>query len=385
MKNDFFIPFYSKHDLTFRSGSGSWLYDENGDAYLDFICGIAVNSLGHCHPALIETIQKQSSLLMNISNYFWNDTVSDLAKRLRELTMLERVFFCNSGTEANEAAIKIARKHGSRISPDKKTILYMKNSFHGRSMGSLSLTGQEKYQKNFRPLLEGVQEAAFNDLSSVRSLMNHSVCAVIFEPIQGECGVIPATEEFILGVRKLCDEYNALLIFDEVQSGIGRSGKLFAYQYFDVKPDLLSTAKGLGGGFPIGAVIASEKAASSVEPGDHGSTFGGNPLACACGLTVLEQLTNHGVLENVRAASSYFIARLQDLKKKYPIIKEIRGSGLLLGVQMEHSSKAIIKKCMEQKLLLAGSGNETIRILPPLTVTLEEIDLAVSRIETVLR
>ncbi|MEA4987577.1 MAG: aspartate aminotransferase family protein [Anaerovorax sp.] len=385
MKNDYFIPFYSKYDLTFNKGLGSWLYDDDGNAYLDFISGIAVNTLGHCHPALVETIQKQSNTLMNISNYFWNDTVSNLAKRLSELTGLSKVFFCNSGTEANEAVIKIARKYGSSISPSKKKIIYMKNSFHGRTLGSLSITGQEKYQKKFRPLLEDVEEAIFNDLKSVEALMNDSVSAVILEPIQGECGVISATEEFIIGIRKLCDHYNALLIFDEVQSGMGRSGHLFAYQYFNAKPDLISIAKGLGGGFPIGAVAASDKAANCIEPGDHGSTFGGNPLACACGLTILEQLVDNHILAGVNKKSNQLVAKLKELQKSYPLIQEIRGKGLLLGVHMKHSSKEIIKKCMDQKLLLAGSSNETIRILPPLTVSEEEINLSMNRFETVLK
>lgn len=385
MKNDYLIPFYSKYDLTFNYGQGSWLYDDNGNAYLDFISGIAVNALGHCHPSLVETIQKQSNTLMNISNYFWNDTVLNLAKRLCELTDLSKVFFCNSGTEANEAIIKIARKYGSDISPNKKKIIYMKNSFHGRTLGSLSITGQEKYQKKFRPLLEDVQEAIFNDLKSVEALMDDSVSAVILEPIQGECGVISATKEFITGIRKLCDHYNALLIFDEVQSGMGRSGHLFTYQYFNVKPDLISIAKGLGGGFPIGAVVASDKAANCIEPGDHGSTFGGNPLACACGLTILEELIDNHILSEVNKKSNQLVAKLKELQKSYPLIQEIRGKGLLLGVHMKHSSKEIIKKCMDQKLLLAGSSNETIRILPPLTVSEEEINLAMNRFETVLK
>lgn len=384
MKNDYFIPFYSKYDLTFHSGKGSWLYDDNGNPYLDFISGIAVNTLGHCHPALVETIQKQSNTLINISNYFWNDTVLNLAKRLRDLSNLDQVFFCNSGTEANEAVIKIARKYGTQIAPNKNKILYMKNSFHGRTMGSLSITGQEKYQKNFRPLLENVQEVIFNDLASVREQMNDSVAAIILEPIQGESGVIPATESFIKGIQQLCNQYHALLIFDEVQCGMGRSGKLFAHQYFDVKPDLLSIAKGLGGGFPIGAVIASKRAVNCIEAGDHGSTFGGNPLACACGLTILEQLINKDLLSDVPAKSTYFITKLKRLQETYPMIEEVRGKGLLIGMQMKHSSKEIIRKCMEQKLLLAGSSNETIRILPPLTVSEEEIDLAIDRIETVL-
>lgn len=384
MNKDYLIPFYARHNLTFNRGQGSWLYDENDNAYLDFISGIAVNVLGHCHPALTETIQRQSTTLINISNYFWNDNALNLAKRLAELTGLSKTFFCNSGTEANEAAIKIARKHGDSIFSDKKKVIYMKNSFHGRTLGSLSITGQEKYQKKFRPLLGDVEEAIFNDLSSVEVLMSDSVCAVILEPIQGESGIIPATEEFLQGLRKLCDRYNALLIFDEVQSGIGRSGRLFSYQYFDVKPDLISVAKGLGGGFPIGAVIASETAVNSIEPGDHGSTFGGNPLACACGLTILDQLIDKGILAGVEERNQKLMSKLQKLKKEYPMIQDIRGQGLLIGMQMRHSSKELIKKCMEQKLLLAASGNETIRILPPLTVSEEEINQAIVRLKTAL-
>ena len=375
---------YSRFDLTLVSGHGPWVTDDKGDEYLDFVSGIAVNCLGHAAPAIVKTIEEQAKKLIHVSNLYWNEPQIQLAGMLAERSGLDRVFFNNSGTEANETALKIARKYGYvKGSGSKNKIICMHDSFHGRSMGALTVTSQEKYRAPFRPLIGEVYDAVFNDLDSVRALMDENVCAVILEPVQGESGILPATAEFMAGVRELCDQYDALLIFDEVQCGMGRSGQLFAYQTYGVLPDICTTAKALGGGFPIGAVIANDRAAEHFVPGDHGCTFGGNPLACACGVTVMEELFDNGVLDNVNAMSAYLFEKLEALKASYPEkINLVRGMGLLVGVQMKEGYKSGVQAgALVNKLLLAGAGNEVIRFLPPLNVTKEEIDAAVARFE----
>ncbi len=379
---------YSRFDLTLVSGHGPWVMDDRGEEYLDFVSGIAVNCLGHAAPAIVRTIEEQAGRLIHVSNLYWNEPQIQLAGLLAEQSGLDRVFFNNSGTEANETALKIARKYGYvKGNGSKNRIICMKDSFHGRSMGALTVTSQEKYRTPFRPLIGEVYDADFNDLESVKALMNEDVCAVILEPVQGESGILPATQEFMEGVRALCDQYDALLIFDEVQCGMGRSGKLFAYQTYGVLPDICTTAKALGGGFPIGAVMANDRAAEHFVPGDHGCTFGGNPLACACGVTVMKELFENGVLDNVNAMGAYLSEKLEALKAAYPDkINLIRGKGLLLGVQMKEGVKSgVLAAALENKLLLAGAGNEVIRFLPPLNVTAEEIDEAVARFEAALK
>ncbi|MGN1349695.1 MAG: aspartate aminotransferase family protein [Anaerovoracaceae bacterium] len=374
---------YSRYDLTFTEGKGPWLTDIKGEQYLDFVSGIAVNCLGHAAPQIVKTVSEQSAKLMHISNLYWSEPQIELAGRLAEASGLDKVFFGNSGTEANETALKIARKYGKVKGGDTKTkIICMHDSFHGRSMGALSVTGQEKYRKAFRPLLGDVFEAEFNDLASVEALMDDDVCAVILEPIQGESGILPAEQEFLAGVRKLCNQHDALLIFDEVQCGMGRSGKLFAYQTYGVMPDICTTAKALGAGFPIGAVMANERAAQHFVPGDHGCTFGGNPLACACGNTVMKELIDNDLLSHVNEMSAYLFAKLNDLCSRSDKIRLVRGRGLLIGVMMEEGFKSqVISNAIQQHLLLAGAGNEVVRFLPPLNVTKEELDLAVERFE----
>ena len=379
---------YNRFDLTIESGHGPWVTDIEGKEYLDMISGIAVNCLGHAAPEIQKTLAEQSAKVMHISNLFWSQQQIDLANALAEKSGLDKVFFNNSGTEANETALKMARKYGYTKNPGKKTkIICFKDSFHGRSMGALAVTGQEKYREPFRPLIGDVHDAVFNDLDSVKSLMDENVCAVILEAVQGESGILPATQEFIEGIRKLCDEYDALMICDEVQCGMGRSGKLFAYQTYGILPDICTTAKALGAGFPIGAVIANERASEYFVPGDHGCTFGGNPLACACGNTVMSELFENGLLEHVSEMGKYLFAKLEKLKESYPDrIDLIRGKGLLIGVKMKDGWKApVISKAQEEMLLLAGAGNEVIRFLPPLNIKKEEIDEAVTRFETAVR
>ncbi|HYE83301.1 MAG TPA: aspartate aminotransferase family protein [Clostridia bacterium] len=385
MSRENILSTYARFDITAVEGKGCLVYDKNGKKYLDFVSGIAVNCLGHCHPAIIKAIQEQSCKLMHVSNLYWNEKQLGLAEKLCALSGLKGAFFCNSGTEAVEAAVKFGRKYGKlKGGISKHEILYMKNSFHGRTLGALSVTGQDKYQKDFMPLIPGARSIEFNDIDKLNSEMSSNVCAVIVEPIQGEGGIIAAQKSFLEEVRKLCDKYEALLIFDEVQCGIGRLGSLFAFEKFGVTPDLVCLAKGLGGGFPIGAVIASEKVAGSISPGDHGSTFGGNPLACSVALAILDELLENGVLANVEVMGGYLLGKLQKLKEKHGSIRDIHGMGLLIGLKLSIDTKKFISQCIEKGLLLVGAGPEVVRLLPPLNVETEYLDRAVAIIDEVL-
>lgn len=307
-------------------------------------------------------------------------------QKLISLSNHKSVFFCNSGTEANEAALKLARKYGKlKGGENKNKIIYMKNSFHGRTLGALSVTGQIKYQTEFMPLIPNTISVSFNNIDELKEVFDENVCAVILEPIQGEGGIICADKNYLKSVRELCDKFNALLIFDEVQCGIGRTGKFFAYENFGVIPDVICLAKGLGGGFPIGAILANDKADIAFTKGDHGSTFGGNPLACAVSLSVIEEIINNNIIENVNTIGKYLTDKLNLLKEKYNIINEIKGMGLLLGISLNIDTKDFINKCFENGLLLVGAGFNTVRLLPPLNVNYDDIDCAVNIIEKVLK
>ncbi|PJI09660.1 MULTISPECIES: aspartate aminotransferase family protein [Clostridium] len=383
MSKSYLMNTYGRFDVTFVKGKGTKLYDDKGNEYTDFVSGVAVNCLGHCHPSIVNAIKEQSSKLMHVSNYYWNESAMELTEVLCTHSDFDKVFMCNSGTEAIEAGLKLARKYGSiHGGQDKKEIIYMNNSFHGRTMGSLSVTGQPKYQESFRPLIGGVKSVNFNDENDIKEKISSKTCAVIIEPIQGEGGIVPANKEYLQLLRKLCNENGALLIFDEVQCGMGRTGSLFAYQKFGVVPDIVCIAKALGGGFPIGAMLAKENVASAFVPGDHGNTYGGNPLACSVALAVLNELINNKVVEvNVNEKSKYLFDKLNDLKKKYKVIDDVRGMGLLIGVSVNCNVKDVINKCFENKLLLITAGKDVIRFLPPLNVSFEEIDKAVSIFE----
>ncbi|HEY8542390.1 MAG TPA: aspartate aminotransferase family protein, partial [Pseudothermotoga sp.] len=324
MTKDYLMNTYSRFEIVLDHGKGALVWDKDGKSYLDFAAGIAVNVLGHSHPKLVSTIREQAKRLIHCSNLYWTEPQMKLAEILSKNSIGGRVFFVNSGTEANEAAIKLARKYGKKFSPDKYKILSAFDSFHGRTYGSLSATAQPKYQKDFTPLVDGFEYFEYNNIDSLKSKISEQVCAVIIEPIQGESGIIPAKKDFLKAIRKICDEYNALLIFDEVQCGMGRTGKLFAYQHYDVEPDILTVAKGLGGGIPIGAVVANEKA-DVFEPSDHGSTFGGNPLACSTGITVMSELLNEGFLEKIDKLGDFLKKELEKMRRNYPQkIKDIR-------------------------------------------------------------
>lgn len=374
---------YGRFDVTFEKGIGCRLFDINGKEYIDFVSGVAVNCLGHSHPVIVNAIKEQSSKLIHISNYYWNTKHTEVAEKLVKHSDHSKVFFCNSGTEAIEGALKIARKYGkTKGNENKNVILYMDNSFHGRSMGALSVTGQPKYQKDFMPLIGGVKQVKFNDIEDLKLNFDENVCGVIVEPIQGEGGINSATTAFLKEARSLCDKFDAILIFDEIQCGIGRLGSLFAYKEFGVIPDVVAMAKGLGGGFPIGAFMANNRALSLV-PGDHGSTFGGNPLACAVASAVLDELLEGGVIASIEEKSIYIKKKLLELKDKYGVIKEVRGMGLLLGISVDNP-KELMKACFKNGLLVVTAGSDVVRLLPPLNVTKEDINAAINILEKTL-
>ncbi|AGK97935.1 aspartate aminotransferase family protein [Clostridium pasteurianum] len=377
---------YGRFDVTFEKGKGARLFDSKGKEYIDFVSGVAVNCLGHANDKIVNTIKNQAEKLMHISNYYWNQNAMDLAEKLCENTDHQKVFFCNSGTESIETALKLSRKYGRMVGTDDKSeIIYMDNSFHGRTMGSLSVTGQPKYQKQFKPLIGNVKSVQFNDMEEIKSAISDNTCAVIVEPIQGEGGIICAHKEYLQLLRDLCDNHNALLVFDEVQCGVGRSGKLFAYQKFGVVPDVICIAKALGGGFPIGAVLAKEKAASAFVPGDHGNTFGGNPMGTAIGLCILNELIDGKIIDSVDEKGEYIKSKLVKLQERYNCIREIRGMGLLIGIQLSIDTKSIINKCFEKGLLLITAGADVVRILPPLNVEKKDIDDAFEILEEVFK
>jgi len=369
---------YNRFPIAIVKGKGARVWDAEGKEYLDFVAGIAVCSLGHCNEEIVSAIISQSQKLMHISNLYYIEPQAELAKILVENSCGDKVFFCNSGAEANEAAIKLARKYGKIYGgPSKYEIVTAYKSFHGRTLATLTATGQTKYQKGFEPLLPGFKYIPFNDISALYENINENTCAVLLEPIQGEGGVYVAEKEFLKKARELCDKYNALLIFDEVQCGLGRTGKFLAYQHFDVEPDIFTLAKALGGGFPIGAMVAKEKPASVFSPGDHASTFGGNPLACSSGIASINYLFKNGLIENANRVGNYFKQKLIELSKTFSFIKEVRGLGLMLGLELSINGKIIVEKCQEKGLLINCIGENILRFLPPLIITENEIDEAI--------
>lgn len=378
---------YNRFNVSFVKGKGVYLYDDQGNEYLDFVSGIAVNCLGHAHPVIANALKKQGETLIHISNLYYSNTQTKLVEKLTGLSEHERVFFCNSGTEAVELAIKIARKYGNSIDKNKTEIIYMKDSFHGRSTGSLAITGQKKYQEPFEPLLPNVTECLFNNVEDLKSKINKNTCAVILEPVQGESGIQTASPEFLKALKELCEENNALLIFDEIQCGMGRMGTLFAYEQLGVVPDIVTIAKALGGGVPIGACLTKGKANDVMVPGDHGSTYGGNPLVCAVAYDVLTELVDNKVIEGVKASGSYAIEKLNNLKEKYKLVEEIRGTGLLIGIKLDESvtAREFANKAFENKFLLVPAGNNVLRYFPPLNVTFEEIDKSIEKMEEILK
>jgi acetylornithine aminotransferase len=376
---------YSRFPLTLVQGEGCRVWDEEGKEYLDFVAGIAVCALGHSSALISKALEEQSKRLVHVSNLYYTKPQTELAKLLVENSFADRVFFCNSGAEANEAAIKLVRRYSEeRFGSDRYVIISMTNSFHGRTMATLSATGQAKIQKGYDPLLNGFKFVPFNNLSGLEEAVDDSVCAVMLEPIQGEGGVVCPHPDYLKGVEEICRARDLVLIFDEVQVGMGRTGKLFAYEHYGVPPHIMTLAKALGNGLPIGAMLSTEELSSGFGPGSHASTFGGTPLVTAAAKAVLKSLLEDGWIDNCREMGEYFKGRLEDLGKKHKIIKEVRGLGLILGVELNQPGAPIVDACTEKGFLINCIQDKVLRFLPPLIVGKEEIDLLVEALDEIL-
>ncbi len=376
---------YKRYPVVWEKGEGVYLYDTDGKKYLDFYSGIAVFAFGYNNQSYNDALKAQIDKIIHTSNLFYNVPAAEAAKKLTGKAGLDRVFFTNSGTEAIEGAIKTARKYAyDKDGCTDHEIIAMGHSFHGRSMGALSVTGNAKYQEAFKPLIGGVKFAEFNNLDSVKALVTGKTCAIILEPVQGEGGVYPATEEFIKGIKEICDENDILLIFDEIQCGMGRTGKMFAYEHYGVKPDVMTLAKALGCGIPVGAFLTTEKAAALV-PGDHGTTYGGNPLATAAVSQVLDMFEESNILEHVSQVSAYLEAQLDKLTEEFDCVEDHRGKGLMQGIILNKPVNDVIIKAMEQGLLVISAGSDILRLVPPLIITEEHVDEMIEKLKVALK
>lgn len=379
------MPNYGERDIALVRGEGARVWDADGREYLDFLAGISVNNLGHCPPAVVEALCAQARQLMHTSNFYIIAPQAELARRLCELSFAERCLFANSGAEVNEGAVKLARLYSKRkYGAGRHEIITMRNSFHGRTIGMISATGQEKVRKDFEPLLEGFRYADLNNLDSVLAQISGATCGIMLEPVQGEGGIIAASAAILRGLREECDQRDLLLIFDEIQCGMGRCGKLFAYQLSGVAPDIMTLAKALGNGMPIGALLAGAKTADIFTPGAHGTTFGGNPLACAAALAVLDEMTSRGIPELSARRGEFLRGRLRELMAGCAIVREIRGIGLMTGVELTCPGADVVKKCAARGLLVNCTVGCVIRILPPLIVTEDECERAAGIIAEVI-
>lgn len=376
---------YGRFPITLIRGKGCRVWDEDGKEYLDFVGGLAVCALGHSSPLVTQALEEQSKKLVHVSNLYYTRPQTELAKLLVDNSFADRVFFCNSGAEANEAAIKLARRFSKeKFGPDRYNIISMRGSFHGRTMATLSATGQEKVQIGYDPLLLGFKFVPFNDLSSLEQAIDDSVCGVILEPIQGEGGVVCPHPDFLKGVAKICKDRDLLLIFDEVQVGMGRTGKLFAYEHFGVTPHIMTLAKALGNGLPIGAMLSIEKLSSAFGPGSHASTFGGTPLVTSVAKVVLKTLLEDGVIDHCREMGDYFKEKLMNLGKRYDFIKEVRGYGLILGMELDRRGAPIVEACMKRGFLINCAQEKVLRFLPPLIIGKDDIDLLIKTLDEIL-
>ena len=375
---------YKRYPILLERGEGARVWDSTGKAYIDVLAGIAVNALGHAHPAVLKALTDQAGRLMHCSNLYYTEPQAKLARLLVDQSGLDRVFFCNSGTEAIEGAIKLARKWATRKGRG-GTIVSMEGSFHGRSLAALTATGQPKYKEGLEPLPGGFTIVPFNDLGAVEKVLDDTVCAVLVEPVQGEGGIRPADPAYLAGLRKLCDERGALLIFDEIQCGIGRTGTTFAYQGYGVVPDVVTIAKALGAGFPIGAFLAKQSVAECFKPGDHGTTFGGAPLACAVALAALSTIVNEKRPERSRELGDYLMATLREKTAGIDAVKEIRGRGLMVGVVLDRSGKEVVNAMMERGVLSNCTADTVIRLVPPLVISKADLDEAVGVLVEVLK
>ena len=375
---------YSRYPVLLVRGKGTRVWDLEGEEYLDFVSGLAVCNLGHCHPKVVKAIQDQAEKLIHVSNFYYIEPQIQLASLLCKHSFADKVFFCNSGAEANEGAFKLARKHAKeKMGKDRYEILTMERSFHGRTLATLTATGQEKFHKGYEPLMPGFKYVPFNDIKALRNAIDSRTCAVMLEPIQGEGGVNCPSEGYLKTLREICDEKGLLLIFDEVQVGMGRTGKLFAYEHDGIEPDMLTLAKSLAGGVPIGALLIKKGIADSFKPGDHASTFGGNPLATAAGVAAFTTILDEGMLENCQKLGAYFFSQLEEIKKKFPFVKEVRGKGLILGMELRMDGSPIVMAMLKKKILINCTMGNVLRFLPALIVTKEEVDRVVQTLEEV--
>ncbi len=384
LEKDYLLQNYARYPLMIARGKGCYVYDPEGRRYLDFITGIGVNALGHAHPRIVKVIREQTALLIHSSNLYYHPYQGPLARRLAQISGLQRAFFSNTGTESVEGALKMARAHGRSVHPDKYEIVSLENSFHGRTLGALSVTGQPKYRADFEPLLPGVKFIPVNDIPALESAVGERTAGIILELIQGEGGIRPLTHEFAARARQLADRHNALLIADETQCGIGRPGTYFAYQRTEpvILPDIMVAAKPLACGIPLGVIMANEKAAAAIKPGMHGSTFGGGALACRVALEFLEVLEE--LLPSIQRVGGYFHAQLNDMARHYPVIKEVRGFGLMIGIELTVPGKQIVLDAIQEGLLLNCTHDTVLRFLPPYIATEKEVDVALKVLKKLL-
>jgi predicted acetylornithine/succinylornithine family transaminase len=379
------IGTYRRQPVVLVKGSGARVWDSDGKEYLDFVAGIAVCSLGHSNPKVVEALRHQAGVLTHVSNLYYTEPQIRLAGMLVAHSFADKVFFCNSGAEANEAAIKLARKYAhDNVKGDRYEILTMQGSFHGRTLAAITATAQEKFHVGFAPLPEGFRYVPFNDVRALEKAIRKRTCAVMVEPIQGESGVRMPSPDYLKGVRQVCDDRKILLILDEVQTGMGRTGKLFAHEHFGIRPDIMTLAKALGNGYPLGALLATDRVASAFGPGTHASTFGGNPLGMAAGVAVLRVLLEDGIMDNCREVGAYLREKLGELKKKHYMIQEVRGMGLMVGMDLTVDGAAIVRRCLEKGLLINCAGEHILRFVPPLTITREDVDRAVEILDEAL-
>lgn len=380
-----YLPVFNRYKIVLDHGEGVYVFDNNGRKYIDFLAGIAVNVLGHAYVPLVKTIAEQAGRMIHCSNLYYTQAQADAAERLVRLSGLGKAFFANSGAEANEGAIKIAHKYAHAKDPEKSQIITAWHSFHGRTLATLTATGQPKYHEGFGPLPAGFDYVHYGEIEELARMMSAKTCAVMLETIQGEGGVHVPTAEYLKRVRELCDEHGALLIFDEIQSGMGRTGKLFAYEHFGVKPDIVTLAKGLAGGVPIGAFVVTDEVAGAFHAGDHGTTFGGNPLACAAANVVLDTVQKEGILGHVDKVGAYFREKLEGFRKKHPtLIKEVRGMGLLLGMELTTEGRGIVDECLAQGAIINCTAGNVLRFVPPLIVKEAHIDELCAILEPIL-
>ncbi|WP_339679273.1 acetylornithine transaminase [Cyclobacterium marinum] len=377
-----YLPTFKRFPLAFIKGKGSRLWDADGKEYIDMLAGIAVNNLGHCHPKVVKAVQDQAAELMHISNFFVSPPQVAVSKLLVDLTGLKHVFLTNSGAESVEGAIKIARKYAHKRNKGGE-IISMKNSFHGRTLATIA-TGQKKYQQGFAPIPTGFSQVAFNDINALKAALNENTAAVILEPIQGEGGIVPAEIEYLEEVRQLCDEQDILLIFDEIQCGIGRTGKLFAKEHFEIQPDIMTLAKGLGGGMPVGALLCNEKVGDAIDYGDHGTTFGGNPMASAAALATLKAILEEGLVERALEKGNWIMNTVKSWKTKHAMIKEVRGMGLMIGIVLDRPAAPFVKALLDDGIIVNGTAETVIRLVPPLNIPDEDVNTVLEKLEKLI-